>query len=108
MASTALEMKLVRTGRASREELHVATDGVERIAQLVGDGAGELAERRQLLLGAEIAARLDEGVVQLRQRAVLAGQVGRRVVHLLLQLAPEAADAHQHGAEAARQRADLV
>ena len=69
---------------------------------------GELAEGGEPLLRGEVAARGDEQVVQLGERAVLAREVRGRLVDARLELGVEVADAREHRVEAARHDADLV
>ena len=86
----------------------MSADRVERVSQLVRDGARELAESRQALLGGEVAPRRDEQFVQLLERAVLGGQLGGRVLDLPPQLRVESANLRQHAIESARQVRKLV
>jgi hypothetical protein len=89
--------------RTPREELEVSAQGIQRIAQLVPDGAGELTERREPLLGGEIAARRHQQLVQLLEVAVLLRQLRCRFLDLPGQLRVEAADLRQHPVEPAGQ-----
>src|SRR4051812_8811703 len=70
-----LRARLLAQIRATGEKLDVAADGIERIAELVGDGPGELSEGREPFLRREVAAGSDQELVQLLQSAVLPRQL---------------------------------
>ena len=103
-----LRLRRVRQIGAPCQQLEVTAQRVERIAQLVRDGAGELSQRGESLLGGEIAPRGHQQLVELLQVPVLPGQLGGRLLDLPGQLRVEPANLRQHLVEPARQVRQLI
>ena len=103
-----LRLRRVRQIGAPCQQLEVTAQRVERIAQLVRDGAGELSQRGESLLGGEIAPRGYQQLVELLQVPVLPGQLGGRLLDLPGQLRVEPANLRQHLVEPARQVRQLI
>ena len=103
-----LRARWLRQLGPSGEELQVSVQGVEGIAQLVRDGPGELAQRREALLGGEIAPCRDEQLVELLEVAVLLRQLGRRLLDPAGEVRVEPADLRQHAVEPPREIREFV
>ena len=101
-------LRNVIQGFAAREQLHVAGNGIERCADLVGEAGGKLPGHRQALRARQVLLRLEELLVDALEFFVAQRELASGFLHLAGQLRAEILDAGQHEVQVLGEFADLI
>ena len=90
------------------EHLHVARDQVERRSDLMSDARGHLSDGRHLLGAAQRLSQREHALIGIHELLVAHPQLGRRIVHPLLQRIVEVLQTGEHVVQSGGDVANFV
>src|SRR5207237_3330188 len=93
---------------AAREQLHVAGNGIERRADLVGQAGGKLTGHRQALRARQVLLRLKKLLVDALEFFVAQRKLASGLLYLAGEFRAEILDAGQHEVQVLGELADLI